>query len=98
MRFRLTATITSVIFGVGFLPAAPYPQWLKYPTPGIPRLPNGKPNLTTPVPKTPDGKPDLSGIWQTNSGAYNLNIGSDLKPGDMQPWAEKLFRERTETL
>ena len=27
---------------------------------GIPRLPDGKPNLTA-----PDGKPDLSGIWQT---------------------------------
>jgi hypothetical protein len=97
MRFRLTATITSAIIGLCILPGDTYAQWLKYPTPGIPRLPDGKPNLTAPVPKMPDGKPDLSGIWQTNSGAYNLNIGSDLKPGDMQPWAEKLFRERTET-
>jgi len=38
-------------------------QWLNYPTPGIPRLPDGKPNLTAPAPRTPDGKPDLSGIW-----------------------------------
>jgi len=38
-------------------------QWLDYPTPGIPRLPDGKPNLTAPTPRTPDGKPDLSGIW-----------------------------------
>src|SRR5271163_3495530 len=38
-------------------------QWLNYPTPGIPRLPDGKPNLTAPAPRTGDGKPDLSGIW-----------------------------------
>jgi hypothetical protein len=39
-------------------------QWLKYPTPGIPRMPDGKPNLSAPAPRTRDGKPDLSGIWQ----------------------------------
>ena len=38
-------------------------QWVHYPTPGIPRTPDGKPNLLAPAPKTPDGKPDLSGIW-----------------------------------
>ena len=38
-------------------------QWLNYRTPGIPRLPDGKPNLTAPAPRTSDGKPDLSGIW-----------------------------------
>ncbi len=39
-------------------------QWAPYPTPGVPRLPNGQPNLEAPAPRTPDGKPDLSGIWQ----------------------------------
>ncbi len=38
-------------------------QWLNYPTPGIPRLRDGKPNLAAPTPRTADGKPDLSGIW-----------------------------------
>jgi hypothetical protein len=39
-------------------------QWLHYPTPGIPRTPDGKPNLSAPTPKTREGKPDLSGIWR----------------------------------
>lgn len=38
-------------------------QWLNYPTPGVPRTPDGKPNLLAPAPRT-GGKPDLSGIWQ----------------------------------
>ncbi|MBW8869069.1 MAG: hypothetical protein JF610_17355, partial [Acidobacteria bacterium] len=35
-------------------------QWLQFPTPGVPRLPDGKPNLAAPAPRTTDGKPDLS--------------------------------------
>lgn len=38
-------------------------QWLNFPTPGIPRTRDGKPNLTAPVPRTAEGKPDLSGVW-----------------------------------
>jgi hypothetical protein len=40
-----------------------FAQWAAYATPGVPRLPDGKPNLNGPIPRTPDGKPDLSGIW-----------------------------------
>jgi hypothetical protein len=69
-------------------------QWLNYPTPGIPRLPDGKPNLTAPTPKTADGKPDLSGIWRGASPLHRFNIAQDLKPEDIQPWAEALFLER----
>ena len=43
---------------------APGAQWLHYPTAGVPRLPDGKPNLGAPTPRTADGKPDLSGMWQ----------------------------------
>jgi hypothetical protein len=38
-------------------------QWVNYRTPGVPRTPDGKVNLTAPAPKALDGKPDLSGVW-----------------------------------
>jgi hypothetical protein len=38
-------------------------QWLNEPTPGAPRTPDGKVNMTGPVPRV-NGKPDLSGVWQ----------------------------------
>lgn len=40
-----------------------YGQWLNYPAPGIPRTPDGKPNLTARAPRLSSGKPDLSGVW-----------------------------------
>jgi hypothetical protein len=39
-------------------------QWLNHPDPTIPRLEDGKPNLSAAAPRTSDGKPDLSGVWQ----------------------------------
>jgi hypothetical protein len=40
-------------------------QWLKYPTAGVPKTADGKPNLTAPAPRTQDGHPDFTGIWLT---------------------------------
>jgi hypothetical protein len=73
-------------------------QWLNYPTPGIPRTPDGKPNLKAPAPRAADGKPDLSGVWNKISPKYSRNIAADLKPGDVQPWAEALVEQRRENL
>ncbi|MBZ5578776.1 MAG: hypothetical protein LAP40_19620 [Acidobacteriia bacterium] len=76
-------------------------QWLKIPSPGIPRTADGKPNLTAPAPRGQDGKPDLSGIWQQPNGVkYTVNLAADLKPGDvpMQPWAAEVYKHRQDTL
>jgi hypothetical protein len=70
-------------------------QWLNYPTPGTPRTADGKADLHAPAPRTADGKPDLSGIWNgPGGGTYERNITRDLKPGDIQPWAEALYQQR----
>jgi hypothetical protein len=56
-------------------------QWLNYTTPGILRLPDGKPDLAAPAPRKPDGQPDLSGLWHGDpqSAKYlgNMNRGAD---------------------
>ncbi|HXP83972.1 MAG TPA: hypothetical protein VN841_04595 [Bryobacteraceae bacterium] len=73
-------------------------QWLNNPTPGAPRTPDGKVNMTGPVPRV-NGKPDLSGVWQVQAeprgpgGLYGLgespnskyfrDILSDFKPDEV---------------
>jgi hypothetical protein len=70
-------------------------QWLKLPTPGLPRLPDGKPNLTAPAPRTADGRPDFSGVWKNDRGDYYYNnIAADLRPGDVAPWADAIYQKR----
>ena len=69
-------------------------QWLNLPTPGIPRLPDGTPNLSAPPPVTADGKPDFSGIWRTPTGKYLNNLAADGIEVPMQPWAQQLFKQR----
>ena len=83
------------IAAVAMLAAAPSAQWIKYPTPGIPRTADGKPNLAAPAPKLADGKPDLSGLWLTQ-GIYIGNIAKDLKADEVpfQPWAAELYKQR----
>jgi hypothetical protein len=40
-------------------------QWIHYPTAGVPKARDGKPNLAAPTPRTREGKPDFTGMWWT---------------------------------
>src|SRR5215831_6471659 len=74
-------------------------QWFGFKTPGVPRLPDGRPNLSAPAPRTADGKPDLSGIWQAGRAGqygYDYDVTQNLKPGDIQPWARDLRFKRAQ--
>ena len=78
-------------------------QWLNYPSTGIPRTPDGKPNLSAPAPKK-DGNPDLTGIWRiarpssipAGTGSY-ASLQYWTKEGvdiSFQPWAKALYEQR----
>src|SRR5512145_688251 len=100
--------LAALILTMGAIPAGA--QWLDRPTPGIPRTPDGKPNLTAPAPRGPDGKPDLSGIWEVVGdrvmetdgrirSKYVYNIAVDLPGGaPFLPWANTLYDERQKAL
>jgi len=87
-------------------------QWLNQPTPGAPRTPDGKVDMTGPVPRL-NGKPDLSGIWQVEAeprppGLFGLgespnskyfrDILADFKPGEepLQPEGREILRRHIE--
>jgi hypothetical protein len=83
-------------------------QWLNYPTRGVPRTPEGKPNLSAPAPRTPDGKPDFSGLWEPGTGAATAPVAgaAELAPEFLdiaanrkerlpyRPWALDLVKSR----
>src|SRR5207237_9379668 len=87
---RIAIVAALLLFPVGL-----FGQWLNYPTPGIPRTADGKPNLKAPAPRTADGKPDLSGLWQPEQNPYRFNIVQDPIHEDIfSAAAQKIFQDR----
>ncbi len=94
---------------LALLPAVMSAQWLHYPTAGMPRTRDGRPNLTAPAPRDSDGRPNLSGLWLAKTDFENdgtnghglsalfIDLTTGLKPEDvsMEPWAEALFQQRS---
>ena len=79
------------------MPFAVPAQWLNYKTPGVPRTPDGKPNLSAPAPRMPDGRPDFSGLSADDpAGRADMSKAMDsVKP---LPWAAAVSDERRENL
>jgi hypothetical protein len=93
MKMWMTLSCWAAVLASMIVPV--HAQWINVPPPAIPRLPDGKPDMSAPAPRLPDGRPDLSGIWNP-VGSYVANIAADL-PADavpFQPWAKALYEER----
>ena len=79
-------------------------QWLNYPTPGIPRTPDGKPKLDAPTPRLPNGTPNITGMWgdecMNGSDCFaNKSMFFDIMRGlpesvAMTSWATEVQRRR----
>jgi hypothetical protein len=104
----MTRRLAGIVLLLVSLPAVSSAQWLKHPTPGVPRLSDGKPNLKAAAPRTADRRPDLSGIWflhfegcgrfgcaDYQAGPEFFDFGAKL-PGGLPylPWAAALVKER----
>jgi hypothetical protein len=100
MTHRLLILLAALIL----LPVATSAQWLTHPTPGIPRLPDGKADLAAPAPRTPEGVPDLSGFWSadcfalsscwTQSRFFDIARGMAADDVAMTPWAAAIQKQR----
>lgn len=97
--------MTARLVGLALCGALAPGQWISYPTPGLPRTADGKPNLAAPAPRTADRKPDFSGVWawednrpcpatgcpDAHIGQEFISIGWSLKGGlPYQAWAADL--------
>ena len=106
MRVSALAVIVATAWSTLAMPVAA--QWIRYPTAGVPRTRDGKPDLSARTPRAADGKPDLSGVWQNDGYAppggeglsstpktvfFDLTFGMNGTP-PFQPWAAALAAQR----
>jgi hypothetical protein len=82
----MTLLLAALILMMGTISADA--QWLDRATPGIPRTPEGKPDLTAPAPRGSDGKPDLTGIWN------GPVVAARPDPANAQAWVKDIVRQR----
>jgi hypothetical protein len=103
MKWSSAAGVLAITFVLSHSLSA---QWPLHPV-GVPKGPDGKPNLTAATPRTADGKPDLSGIWMIYNGpepsgsssraprVAGGNAGAGIPGGlPFQPWAADLQKKR----
>jgi hypothetical protein len=76
-RAAVIACVFAALIGA---PTLGFGQWFRYPTDGIPRKPDGKPDLTAAAPRLPDGHPDLSGVWHAAQPRQCVNAAGQSTP------------------
>lgn len=93
MRIRWFAGLIVVLV---LFAASVSAQWMNPTTPGIPRTPDGKPDLNAPAPRTADGQPDLSGIWVRETTKFIADLINDYNVTGvvMTPWAQGVQEQR----
>jgi len=74
-------TVAGVAVSLTVLAAPACAQWTSYPTPNVPRHPDGTPNLDGPAPRTADGRPDFTGLWEI----YLSSIAAAPAAGEASP-------------
>jgi len=65
---RTLMNVAQLLVLFAALNASLWAQWSTYPTRGVPKTKDGKPDLSAPAPRTSDGKPDLTGLWEAGRG------------------------------